>query len=282
MSGGKGGSQTTQVEIPQWLENAAQANLAQGRDVSRIGYTPYYGPDVAGLTPTQMAARSNINQAAQAFGMQGIQDSALGAPTTYAGGVQGYSSGSLYDQAVNELAARRPGQYAAIQKNFIDPYGTTPQATQYVDPYQSYFQTPSYNTSNMAGIQNATDAEIYANAASGNVGNIAPANIAYNGQVYNLNDPAQAEAYKLAFQAGQDNNVDNNQANNQPDNVDDTPAAPTAAEAIAGLKAGSGWSTLSKAEKIAAAVKLANEQGYTAEDLAPVLGLPADTIRGYL
>lgn len=278
MSGGKGGSQTTQVEIPQWLENAAQANLAQGRDVSRIGYTPYYGPDVAGLTPTQMAARSNINQAAQAFGMQGIQDSGLGAPTTYAGGVQGYSSGSLYDQAVNELAARRPGQYAAIQKNFIDPYGTTPQATQYVDPYQSYFQTPSYSTSNVPGVQNYTDAEMYANAASGNVANNPPANIAYNGQVYNLNDPAQAEAYKIAFQSGQVNNV----AGNQDNTVDDTPAAPTAAEAIAGLKAGADWSTLSKADKIAAAVKLANEQGYTAEDLAPVLGLPADTIRGYL
>ena len=138
MSGGKGGSQTAQVEIPQWLSNAAQANLAQGRDVSKIGYTPYYGPDVAALTPTQQAARSNIGQFAQAFGMQGLQESALPQPTQYAGGISGYSSGGLYDQAVQELAARRPGQYSKMMENFVDPYtGGAPQ-----DRYSNYLSQP--------------------------------------------------------------------------------------------------------------------------------------------
>ena len=279
MSGGKGGSQTTQVEIPQWLENAAQANLAQGRDVSRIGYTPYYGPEVAALTPTQQAARSNIGQFAQAFGMQGVQDMALGAPTTYQGGIQGYSSGSLYDQAVQELAARRPGQYAAIQRQFIDPYAGLNQTTAggsstsykpYMDPYASYFQTPSYDTSGMPSVQNATEAEIYANAAAGKAQTLQPANIAFNGQVYNLNDPAQAEAYRIAYaqSAAPSGPVVVNQ--------------PSAADAIAGLRGAADWKTISKQEKINRAVNLARTQGLTAQDLAPVLNLPAATIQGYL
>ena len=279
MSGGKGGSQTTQVEIPQWLSNAAQANLAQGRDVSRIGYTPYYGPEVAALTPTQQAARSNIGQFAKAFGMQGVQDMALGAPTTYQGGIQGYSSGSLYDQAVQELAARRPGQYAAIQRQFIDPYAGLNQTTAgdsstsykpYMDPYASYFQTPSYDTSGMPSVQNATEAEIYANAAAGKAQTLQPANIAFNGQVYNLNDPAQAEAYRIAYaqSAAPSGPVVVNQ--------------PSAADAIAGLRGAADWKTISKQEKINRAVNLARTQGLTAQDLAPVLNLPAATIQGYL
>lgn len=279
MSGGKGGSQTTQVEIPQWLSNAAQANLMQGRDVSRIGYTPYYGPEVAALTPTQQAARSNIGQFAQAFGMQGVQDMALGAPTTYQGGIQGYSSGSLYDQAVQELAARRPGQYAAIQRQFIDPLAGLNQTTAggsstsykpYMDPYASYFQTPSYDTSGMPSVQNATEAEIYANAAAGNAQTLQPANIEFNGQVYNLNDPAQAEAYRIAYlqSAAPSGPVVANQ--------------PSAADAIAGLKGAADWKTISKQEKINRAVNLARTQGLTAQDLAPVLNLPAATIQGYL
>src|SRR6056300_193588 len=124
MSGGKGGSQTTQVEIPQWLSTAAQANLAQGKEVSRIGYIPYYGPDVAGMGQGQIAAAANTNQFAKAFGMQGAAPSSLGGPTEFAGGLQAYSSGGLYDQAVAELKARRPLQYNQITSGrFFNPTG---------------------------------------------------------------------------------------------------------------------------------------------------------------
>ena len=46
------------------------------------------------------------------------------------GGVMGYSSGGIYDQAVNELANRAPGQYEAIRNMFINPQtGAAPVAS---------------------------------------------------------------------------------------------------------------------------------------------------------
>lgn len=120
--GGKGGSSTTEVKIPEWLESAARSNIAKANEVANIGYTPYYGPDVAAMTPMQMAAGQGINTAATAFGL-GPADLSMGmpAPQTFAGGVQGYSSGALYDQSLAELRRRAPGQYDAITGMFIDP-----------------------------------------------------------------------------------------------------------------------------------------------------------------
>jgi hypothetical protein len=122
MSGGKGGSTTSTVKIPAWLEEAAQANIRRAEDVAAIGNVPYYGPDVAAMTPMQMSAGQGINTAAGAFGL-GTNDLSMGmpAPQTFAGGVQGYSSGNLYDQSLRELQARAPGQYNAITGMFINP-----------------------------------------------------------------------------------------------------------------------------------------------------------------
>jgi hypothetical protein len=121
--GGKGGSQTTRVEVPQWLEQAAQQNIGRADQVSQIGYTPYYGPDVAAFTPMQQAAFQNTGNAASAFGLAAPSDPMGGmpAPQTFAGGVQGYGSGGLYDQSLAALQAARPGQFAAMQAPFIDP-----------------------------------------------------------------------------------------------------------------------------------------------------------------
>jgi hypothetical protein len=127
--GGKGGSQTTQVKIPAWLENAAKQNIARADELSTIGYTPYYGADVAAMTPQQISAMQGTNQAAAAFGMP-TADPMAGMPQAQNfGGVQAYSSGGLYDQALAELQARRPGQYDALNAPFIDPVtGAGPDA----------------------------------------------------------------------------------------------------------------------------------------------------------
>ncbi len=134
MSGGKGGSQTTKVEVPQYIEDAAKANLARADEISRIGYTPYYGPDVAAFSPMQQASFQNTADAASAFGMSAptSQQDIMGgmpAPTTYDGGVSGYSSAPMYEQSLAQLQAQRPGQYDAIMGQFIDPYtGAAPSA----------------------------------------------------------------------------------------------------------------------------------------------------------
>jgi hypothetical protein len=122
---GGGGKNTTSntsvVTVPEWLESAARQNLARADKLAQIGYTPYYGPDVAAMTPMQMAAMQGTNTAASAFGMPTADPMAgMPAATNY-GGMPAYSSGGLYDQALAELERRFPGQYAALRAPFIDP-----------------------------------------------------------------------------------------------------------------------------------------------------------------
>ena len=118
--GGKGGSQTTSVEIPAWLRDPSVRAIARGEDIARIGYVPYSGPDVAAFTGAQNAAFANTNDAASAFGMQGGGMPSLQA-TDYGNGVRGYSSMPIYQGAMDEFAQSRPGQFGAINDFFIDP-----------------------------------------------------------------------------------------------------------------------------------------------------------------
>ena len=122
--GGKGGSQTSTVQIPGYIEDAAKRNLSQAEQISQIGYVPYYGPDVAALTPMQESAMQNTAAAASAFGLgaptgQGV--TGMPAATEYAGGIRGYSSAPLYEQSLEQLAANRPGQKSLIDSFFADP-----------------------------------------------------------------------------------------------------------------------------------------------------------------
>lgn len=121
--GGKGGSSTTSVQIPAWLEGAAKQNLARADRVAQIGYTPYFGPDVAAFTPMQQAAMQGANQAALSFGMAAPESAMAGIPAaqTFAGGVQGYSSAPLYQQSVEALRTNAPSQYNAMSQMFVDP-----------------------------------------------------------------------------------------------------------------------------------------------------------------
>lgn len=115
------GSATTSTRVPKWQEDAAQAALARANQVAGLNYTPYYGIDVAAQTPLQMAAMRGTNQAASAFGMP-TTDLSMGMPPVQTmGGVQGYSSGDLYDLALNELRTRNPEQFAALAAQFGPP-----------------------------------------------------------------------------------------------------------------------------------------------------------------
>jgi hypothetical protein len=117
----KGGSNTTvqKQQLPAWLDQAAQDNLAQAKIAGQIGYMPYYGPEIAGLSPQQTQSMQNTFNAQQAFGMvpQGAEFS-TGLPEAqqFAGGVSGYSSGGLFDQALAELKARQPDIAAQYDK----------------------------------------------------------------------------------------------------------------------------------------------------------------------
>ena len=151
MSGGKGGSSTTTVAVPEYIESAAKRNLTKADAISQLGYVPYYGPDVAAFSPMQNAAFENSANAASAFGLSAPSGSnvygTMGPATDYGNGVLGYSSQPLYQGAVDQLRQNAPGQYKAMTGMFIDPVtglinGQAPQVFDYSNP-ASYNQPPT-------------------------------------------------------------------------------------------------------------------------------------------
>ena len=94
---------TTATTVPAYLQEAGQSALNRATDVSRIGNVGYYGPDVAAMTPAQIAAMQGTNAAASAFGLNTF-DPMAGMPTaTNYGGMNAYSSGTGYEAALAEL-----------------------------------------------------------------------------------------------------------------------------------------------------------------------------------
>ena len=157
----KGGSTTSSTEIPAWLENAAIENINKGRDVSEIGYTPYYGPEVAAFNPMQQQSMQSTGSAASAFGLapQGF-DATAGIPQaqTFAGGIQGYSSAPLYEEALSQLQQNRPGQYNAINNMFIDPYSGADAGNYAASPEQvsqMFDRTPTNQPDYSVNIDNS-------------------------------------------------------------------------------------------------------------------------------
>ena len=123
MSGGKGGSKTTETKIPEWVRAPADRNLQRAEAVQQIEYMPYTGGQVAALTPTQEAAMNNNINTAKAFGLLDPNSnltamSGMPTPTTYDNGMKGYGSIGLYDQALAELTARNPENMAAYNALF--------------------------------------------------------------------------------------------------------------------------------------------------------------------
>lgn len=115
MSGGKGGSQTQSVDIPDWLQGPVQENLNRARQVASIDYMPYMGPSVAAMTPLQLAAIQNTSGAAGAFGLGGSGVTGMeGMPEVqeFAGGVRGYSDFPIYEQARQLYSQYDPANFA--------------------------------------------------------------------------------------------------------------------------------------------------------------------------
>ena len=154
MSGGKGGSQTTAVEVPQALSDAARRNLARADKIAGIGYMPYFGADVAAMTPMQQAAMQGTNQMASAFGLPSVSNPMAGMPQSQDfGGMQAYSSAPLFEQSLQSLAQNRPEQYQAIESMF-NPTGGTSYGGGYGGGYGS---GGGYGTTNSGGGVSASD-----------------------------------------------------------------------------------------------------------------------------
>jgi len=121
--GGKGGSQTQKTEIPDWLKEPSIRNLARAEETQKIGYMPWRGPDMAAFNPTQTAAMQQNIGAAEAFGLAPTGSltplQGMPTPTTFAGGMQGYSGTPLYEQALAETKARQGADVSQYNKLFV-------------------------------------------------------------------------------------------------------------------------------------------------------------------
>lgn len=125
MSGGKGGSQTSRVEIPAYIEGPSRRNLQRAEQLAQVGYMPYYGPSVAAFTPMQTQAMQSTADAAAAFGLAPQMDVTAGLPQAQDfGGIQGYGTGGLFEQSLADLAAQQPAQTQAFNQLFMGPQAT--------------------------------------------------------------------------------------------------------------------------------------------------------------
>ncbi|MDD9727229.1 DUF4214 domain-containing protein [Roseovarius sp. SK2] len=198
----KGGAESTS-SVPAFVTDGGKFGVDRSKQLAEMGYMPYFGPDVAALSPMEYSGIQNTAGAANAFGMAspGLMDAATGGsqrsgqgglmhatgqykvanvgdsekaqfvndmyqtqlgrapdqagydyymskdinmdnPEAFKqgfnqgipqdpltglpaagnyGGMAGYSSGPMYQGALDELQRRRPGQFAAYEGMFIDP-----------------------------------------------------------------------------------------------------------------------------------------------------------------
>lgn len=142
-----GGSTSSKTTVPKYMEEAGKDVLDTSRDVFDIGYTPYYGPDVAAFTPMQEQAFQNTADMASAFGMN-HPDNVTGMPPAqeFAGGIRGYSSAPMFEESLERFKAARPAQYDAISGMFIDP--VTGEGGRFA---QQDAETAAQNTSTAVG-----------------------------------------------------------------------------------------------------------------------------------
>lgn len=112
---------TQEAKIPEWATAANKNILNRAEQTSRVPFAPYFGPDVAAMTPMEIAAMQGTNQMASAFGAPTV-DVMAGMPDAQSyGGMMAYSSAPMYEAALAELQRRQPGTYNAIMSQFVDP-----------------------------------------------------------------------------------------------------------------------------------------------------------------
>lgn len=118
--GGLFGETKSKASIPGYVEDASREMLQRSVDMGKTGYMPWSGPDVAALTPDQLAARENTNAAASAFG---LNVGGLGTPgaTDFGNGIWGHSSLPMYEQQMDYMQSERPGQLDYYNSFFVDP-----------------------------------------------------------------------------------------------------------------------------------------------------------------
>jgi hypothetical protein len=71
MSGGKGGSTSASVEVPEFIRAPAERNIQRAEQVQQLGYMPYMGVDVAAPTPGMQNLMQQRGRTAESLGIVG-------------------------------------------------------------------------------------------------------------------------------------------------------------------------------------------------------------------
>ena len=121
--GGKGGSNTTTVQLPDSLEQGANEVLVAGLRAAALPYKPNKGVTIAGFAPQERAAMRNTSAMAEAFGLQGGNKNGLGLGKTQRGanGIYGYSSeGALNQMKHASTNKRQRKDMDRLRNSFLD------------------------------------------------------------------------------------------------------------------------------------------------------------------
>lgn len=118
-----GGSESS-TQVDPAIRKLFEDNFARAQDVAKIGYMPYSGPQVAAMPKGILDI---VNRNAEAMGSGGVEN-IMPEPTDFGGGLLGYSGKGLFDQAVADFEKERPGQAAAYNSLFVDPFNAEPAA----------------------------------------------------------------------------------------------------------------------------------------------------------
>lgn len=129
-----GGKSTSETKIDPALRDFALANLNMATQVGQLGYVPYTGDTVAGMSPGQIAAIQSGNMGGEAFGLP-----TMAVPT--GANLNPYAA---YTDALANIPA---GQRAFIESMFINPQtGAAPTRT-----FGNPAAAPATNTQQSSG-----------------------------------------------------------------------------------------------------------------------------------
>jgi len=114
---GKGGQQKTQIHPD--LAEAAKPLIEQSKQIAQLPFMPNRGIQFAAFNPMQSASFGNTDAAASAFGLN-TSGGNTGLPVpTQQSGLSGFSTGSVYDAAVQQSLS--PEYLSYLNQFFINP-----------------------------------------------------------------------------------------------------------------------------------------------------------------
>tara|TARA_X000001036_G_C20615808_1_gene780895 strand:+ start:588 stop:1241 length:654 start_codon:yes stop_codon:yes gene_type:complete len=117
-----GSSKTETKEKPPHIVEAEKDALAMANYLSKLGYMPRTGVQIAGLSDRTLDSMRGTNSGLEAFGLP-TSDVTANIPqtTTSASGIEGYTTTSGLDELIATMQKDRPAQYKYIMDMFIDP-----------------------------------------------------------------------------------------------------------------------------------------------------------------